>query len=98
MSTQQATRVGKRGTVTIPKSVRDSIGIEEGSILVFEIRDEGVLVRPAITTPVKPEVYTSMRLAEFRLNNSVDEEDYQEARREVEKMGFDPDTVPHDKP
>lgn len=94
----QMVKIGKRGTVTIPQEVRDRIGLREGDILVFEMHEKGILLRPAIATPVEPEVYTNLRKAQFLLSNAVDEEDYQAARRDVEAMGVNPDDVDHIRP
>lgn len=44
------------------------------------------------------EVYTPKRVAEFRLNNAIDQEDYEGALAEVRRLGVDPMTVPHDPP
>lgn len=44
------------------------------------------------------EMYSQDRIAEFILSNSVDVEDYAKARREVEEMGLDPDSIPHARP
>jgi hypothetical protein len=52
------------------------------------------------TEPSAPpvEMYTPQRIAEFLLSNAVTMEDYAEARREVEGLGIDPDTVDHVRP
>jgi AbrB family looped-hinge helix DNA binding protein len=34
-------RVGKRGTIVIPKSIREKLGIEEGAVLELEVVMEG---------------------------------------------------------
>ena len=52
-------------------------------------------VRTAVISSSDAEVYTPQRLAEFFLNNAMDREDYLEARKEVESMGIDPDTIDH---
>jgi hypothetical protein len=44
------------------------------------------------------ERYTPRRLAQFLLENATDAADYASARREVRKLGLDPDRVPHDPP
>jgi hypothetical protein len=44
------------------------------------------------------ERYTPRRLAQFLLQNAVDAADYAAARREVKKLGLDPDAIPHDRP
>ncbi len=91
----QTVVVGKRGTVVIPAKVRKRYKLEEGSPMLIEEREDGILMRPAVTSPVEVEVYTLERLAEFFLNNAMDAEDYLEARKEVEAMGIDPDSINH---
>jgi len=86
-------RVGKRGVVVVPARLRKKFGIEEGSLVITEEREEGILIQPAIALPV--EVYTPARRAQFLLSNAVDRKDYLAARREVKKMGLDPDTITH---
>jgi AbrB family looped-hinge helix DNA binding protein len=93
---RETTKVGKRGTVVIPSSLRRKYGLEEGSLVIAEGRAEGVLLRPVVTFPL--EVYTSERKAEFLLNSAVSREDYAWAIKEVRKMGIDPETIPHQKP
>lgn len=44
------------------------------------------------------ERYTRARKAEFLLNNAATEAEYQVARREVEALGLDPDSIPHAPP
>lgn len=90
---QSTSRVGKRGVVVIPAALRRRFGIEEGSLVIAEDREEGILIRPAVAVPL--ESYTSERRAEFLLSNAVDEEDYARAKEEVRKMGLDPDAIPH---
>ncbi len=94
---KQAVKMGSRGQITIPQDVRQKIGLVEGSILVFEVREDGIFMRPAIPTPMKPEEYSNYRKAEFLLNNTTDEQDYQRARAEVKKLGLDPDTIDHER-
>jgi AbrB family looped-hinge helix DNA binding protein len=89
-------RVGKRGTVVIPASLRRRFGIVEGTLVIAEEREEGVLIRPAAALPV--EIYTLERRAEFLLSTAVDTEDYARACEEVRKLGLNPDSVPHHKP
>ena len=89
-------KVGKRGTVVIPAPLRRRFGIEEGSLVVAEATEEGVLIRPAVAVPV--EVYTPRRKAEFLLSNATGAEDYASAVEEVRQMGLDPEAVPHQRP
>ena len=94
---QSTSRVGKRGTVVIPAALRRRFGIEEGSLIIAEDREEGILIRPDATIPL--EIYTPGRREEFLLSGAVDEEDYTRAKarakEEVRKMGLDTDTIPH---
>jgi AbrB family looped-hinge helix DNA binding protein len=92
----EPSRVGKRGTVVIPAALRRHYGIEEGSLVIAEPREGGVLIRPALVLPV--EVYTPERKAQFLLSNAADAADYAGAVAAVRAMGLDPDTIPHYKP
>jgi len=92
----ETTKIGKRGALIIPAGLRRKYGFEEGSIVVAEAREEGVLLRPAVTLPL--ERYTPERKAEFLLNNAVTPEDYAWALEEVKKIGIDPKTIVHRKP
>jgi len=76
--------------------LRRRYGLEEGSLVVAEAREDGILLRSAIATPV--EVYTAERRAEFLLSNAVDEQDYKRAVAEVWAMGLDPEAVTHRRP
>ena len=88
-------KVGKRGAVVIPASLRRRLGIKEGSLVIAEERDGGVLIRPAAAFPI--EMYTPERRAEFLLSNAVDVKDYARAQQEVRKMGLDPKKILHHK-
>ena len=91
-----ASKVGKRGTVVIPAKLRREYGMEEGTFVITEAHEDGVLIRPAVALPV--ESYSAERKAEFLLSNAVDAQDYAWAVREVRKLGLDPDDVPHQGP
>lgn len=92
----QSARVGKRGSIIVPANLRKRFGIEEGSIVTAEEKDDGILIRPAVVIPI--ERYTPERKAEFLLSNAIDEADYRSARKAVQKMGLDPDAIPHARP
>src|SRR4051794_34356860 len=69
----EPSKVGKRGAVVIPADLRRRFGIEEGSLVIAEARDGGILIRPAVVLPV--EVYTPERKAQFLLSNAFDADD-----------------------
>ena len=45
--------VGERGQVTIPKRLRDRFGIKAKSPVVFELREDGIMIKPAVTITVR---------------------------------------------
>jgi AbrB family looped-hinge helix DNA binding protein len=92
----ESARVGKRGAIIVPARLRKRFGIEEGSMVVAEEKDDGILIRPAVLVPV--ERYSPERKAEFLLSTATTAGDYQKARRAVRKLGLDPDSIPHRRP
>lgn len=92
----ETTKVGKRGTVVVPARLRRKFGIQEGSLVVVEEREDGILLRPAVALPL--EIYPPERKAEFLLANATDEDDFKAAAAEVRKMGLDPARIPHAAP
>lgn len=95
-SEHETSKVGKRGVVVIPARMRRRFGLEEGSLIIAEEREDGILIRPAIAMPV--EIYTPERQAEFLLSNAIDTAEYQEAVNEVRQMGLDPGKILHHRP
>jgi AbrB family looped-hinge helix DNA binding protein len=58
------TRLGKKGQVSIPKTVLDRLGLEPETVLLVEPTADGaILLRPAGVYPV--EVYSDSRVREF---------------------------------
>jgi AbrB family looped-hinge helix DNA binding protein len=58
------TRIGKKGQVSIPKAVLDSLGIAPETVLLVEATDDGsILLRPAGVYPT--ELYSDARVSEF---------------------------------
>jgi AbrB family looped-hinge helix DNA binding protein len=89
-------RVGKRGTLVIPASLRRRFGLDEGALIIAEERPEGILIRPAVA--IATETYTPERKAAFLLENAVDTKDYAAAKDAVRRMGLDPSRIPHGRP
>jgi hypothetical protein len=75
--------------------MRRRYGFEEGTMVVAEEAEYGVLLRPAVVIPV--EIYTPERKAEFLLANAIDGEDYKRAEAAVKAMGLDPKKIKHRK-
>jgi len=59
--------VNERGTLTLPKELRQLIGLKGGGQVVAEETSDGILLRAGATFPV--EIYTDKRVAEFNRNN-----------------------------
>jgi len=89
-------KIGKRGVFTIPATMRKHFGLADGSFVIAEEREDGILLRPAVATAV--ELYSDQRAAEFLLSNATDAKDYEAARQDVLAMGLDPDRISHLKP
>jgi len=89
-------KLGKKGVFTIPSALRKRFGLTDGSLVIAEERDDGILLRPAVATAL--EMYDDRRAAEFLLSNAVDAADYAKAREEVRALGVDPDAVGHRRP
>lgn len=63
-------KIGKKGQVTIPRSVLKAAGIAEDARLVLETTPDGAIVmRQAAVYPV--ELYTDERMREFEATNTV---------------------------
>lgn len=92
----ETSKVGKRGSIVIPAPLRRRYGIEEGSLVVAEETDAGILIRPAVALPV--EIYDDRRRAEFLLSNATGERDYARAVEDVREMGLDPESLDHHRP
>jgi len=92
----ESARVGKRGAIVVPARLRKRFGIEEGSMVIAEEKDDGILIRPAILVSV--ERYSPERKAEFLLSTATTDADYRRARKAVRKLGLDPDSIPHRRP
>lgn len=96
MGTTQSARVGKRGSIIVPANLRKRFGIQEGTIVTAEEKEDGILIRPAVVVPV--ERYSPERKAEFLLSTATTQADYLKARSAVRKLGVDPDSIAHERP
>lgn len=92
----ESAKVGKRGAIVVPAKLRRRFGIEEGTVVTAEEREDGILIRPAVVVPI--ERYSPESKAEFLLSNATTRADYRKARKEVQKLGIDLDSIPHHRP
>jgi len=84
-------KMGKRGTVVIPVKLRKQFGLEDGSLLVTEVKNGEISLRPALA--YSGEIWTPERRAYFMLINSMTQEEWDEMAADVREMGLDPDKV-----
>ena len=94
--TIESAKVGKRRAIIVPARLRKRFGIEEGTLVIAEEKEDGILIRPTTIIPV--ERYSSERKPEFLLSTATTAADYRNARKAVRKLGLDPDSIPHHPP
>ena len=87
---------GKRGAIIVPASLRKRFGIEEGSLVTAEEKDDGILIRPAVIVAV--ERYRPERKAEFLPFQRHRRLRLPQGAKSVRKLGLDPDSIPHRRP
>jgi bifunctional DNA-binding transcriptional regulator/antitoxin component of YhaV-PrlF toxin-antitoxin module len=95
-SIQETTKMGKRGTIVIPSALRRRYGLADGSLVIAEAREDGLLLRLATAIPI--EIYTPERKAEFLLSNAIDEKDYQAVKENMRPLGVNPSRIKHFRP
>jgi len=88
-------RVRRRGTVTLPKALRDQLGIREGSRLAVEVKDGAIVLKP-LKAREPPTVKLGPELVEDLLSAGREAEEEklragipQSPAREAEKAGLD---------
>ncbi len=81
-------KMGKRGTLVLPAKLRKQFGLEDGSLLITEVKDGGISLRPAFV--YEPEVWSPEETAYFILINSLTKEEWDENLPRVIELGADP--------
>jgi antitoxin PrlF len=71
MATEESAKVTSKGQITIPKPIRDQLGIDEGTTITFEVHDDGtVTFSPQADSW---ELLEEIQRAPRRTDRSVDE-------------------------
>ena len=65
--------VSEKGQVTIPKKLRDRLGIRRGQVLEFETRDGFLIGRKAETEDPFRSVYGILKLENFDVDAAITE-------------------------
>ena len=63
---QVITRVGRKGVIVIPKKLRESLGIKEGSHVMMVIRDNAIVIKPFEPRRVKLDGKVSQIVARLK--------------------------------
>jgi AbrB family looped-hinge helix DNA binding protein len=56
-------QINERGTLTLPKELRKRLGLEKGGVIIAEVSNDGIILKPAVAFPI--EMYTDSRIEEF---------------------------------
>lgn len=83
----ETVKVGKGGAVILPSKLRRHCGIKEGTIVMVEVADGGLIIRSSPSV-AQSERYSLERKAELLLSNAVDTKDYRPAWKEAERRGL----------
>jgi bifunctional DNA-binding transcriptional regulator/antitoxin component of YhaV-PrlF toxin-antitoxin module len=66
----EVVRLGKKGQITIPRSVLNATGISDAAPLLVEATEDGAIVlRQAGVYPI--EIYSDKRIEEFERSNAI---------------------------
>ncbi len=84
-------KMGKRGTLVLPAKLRKQFGLEDGSLLVTEVKDGEIRLRPAFVYEQDP--WSPEETAYFILINSMTKEEWDQNVPHVMELGIDPNTV-----
>jgi AbrB family looped-hinge helix DNA binding protein len=66
--------INDRGTITLPKDLREKYGLEAGGKIIIEESEGGLLLHPGVTFSV--EIYNDNRLEEFAEQNEAELEEF----------------------
>ncbi|AFV75409.1 looped-hinge helix DNA binding domain, AbrB family [Thermus oshimai JL-2] len=71
--------LSQRGQITLPKEVREKLGLKAGDVLLLRVEGGKIILEPALL--LSYEVYTEERLEEFQKAAEVSPEELAEFRR-----------------
>ena len=68
----RVSRISSKGQVTIPKGIRESLGVRPGDLIAYEVQDGGVALRPVAAMNEAFRDLLSLTLDEW--DTSIDDE------------------------
>lgn len=75
--------VGPKGQVVIPKDLREHLGVEPGSEVIFEVRENEVVLKPSIASTEVVEEYVSIVTSKLKSRIDLDKIIEEEVVEEV---------------
>lgn len=73
MAKRQTILVSDRGQITLPKAMRQRLGIKPGTALIAEEKGGKVVLRPAVVTPV--EIYSDEEMRGWLVEDRVSDKE-----------------------
>jgi len=80
-----SSKITSKGQITIPKAVRETMGLEEGDYVVFEPEDDRIILRPATLGPNEDFEALAERIAERFERYGISRSDVADAIRWARK-------------
>jgi len=75
--------IGAKGQVVIPKDVRRYLGVEPGSEVTFEVREDGVFLKPSRAPAEIVDEYASIITSKLKSKIQLDRIIEEEALEEI---------------
>jgi antitoxin PrlF len=75
--------INERGTLTLPKDMRQRLGVDRGGEVIAEEMEGGILLRAGAIFPI--EIYSETRIAEFNKHNDEALADYRLKKKKSKK-------------
>jgi AbrB family looped-hinge helix DNA binding protein len=77
-------KLGRKGQVSIPKSVLTQVGLDGESMLIIDAMQDGsIILRPAGVYPI--EMYSNERVKEFLDTDDITPEEQQRLKRKLKR-------------
>ena len=76
-------KIGSKGQVVIPKDVRQYVGVEPGSEVIFEVREDEVVLKPSRAPADIVEEYVSIVTSKLKNRIQLDQMIEEEALEEI---------------
>jgi len=75
--------VGPKGQVVIPKDVREHLGLEPGSDVIFEVRENEVVIKPSRAPEDLVDEYVSIVTSKLKNRIQLEQVIEEEAAEEI---------------